>query len=152
MVEISLDKSFLIQLVNFILLIFILNTILYRPIREAIKKRKQKFNLDQQEITHLKTEATEKLKQFNLAIEEAKKLGLEQKEAKRKEAIKEEKTLLAKTHQEMEKYLKEVKLSISKEIKEVRTKLKEEIIAFSQDIAEKILGRPVKARRSIRDE
>ena len=143
MISITIDKALLIQLVNFVLLIFILNTILFKPIREAIKKREKKIHSDQDEIAKLQAEAEDRLKQFQVAIEEAKKAGLAQKEALRKEAVEEEKSLLAKVHGEVEEELTRVKAGIAKEMQETREKLKGEIKVFASDIAEKILGRPL---------
>jgi len=50
-ISITIDKALLIQLVNFLLLIFILNMLLFKPIREAIKKRERKIQSDQDEIS-----------------------------------------------------------------------------------------------------
>lgn len=143
MISITIDKALLIQLVNFLLLIFILNMLLFKPIREAIKKRERKIQSDQDEIAKLQTEAEDRLKQFQLAIEEAKKEGLAKKEALRKAATEEERSLLAKVHSEVEEELTKVKAGIAKKMQETREKLKEEIKVFASDIAEKILGRPL---------
>jgi len=142
-ISITIDKALLIQLVNFVLLIFILNMLLFKPIREAIKKRERKIQSDQDEIAKLQTEAEDRLKQFQVAIEEAKKEGLARKEALRKAATEEERGLLAKVHSEVEEELTKVKTEITKEMQETREKLKEEIKVFALDIAEKILGRPL---------
>ncbi len=143
MIHISIDKSLFMQIVNFVLLIVILNSILYRPIREAIKRRMEKFKQDQDEITRLKTEAEEKLRAFQMAIEEAKKKGMEQREALRQEAKAEEKTLLEGVYKEVEEQLAQVKEQISKDMEQVKAKLQGEAKKFAFEIAEKILGRPV---------
>ena len=143
MISITIDKALLIQLVNFVLLVFILNALLFKPIREAIKKREKKIHSDQDEIAKLQAEAEDRLKQFQLAIEDAKKEGLAKKEALRKAATEKERSLLAKVHGEVEEELKKVKSEITKEMQQTREKLKGEIKVFASDIAEKILGRPL---------
>lgn len=143
MISISIDKALLFQLVNFILLIFILNALLYRPIREAIRKRVERFKQDENEIARLRTEAEEKLRSFQEAIEEAKKLGLEKRETLRQEGQEEEKKLLEQVYKEVEEQLAKVKADVAKDIETAREKLKDQIKVFSVEIAEKILGRKV---------
>ncbi|MDL1970867.1 MAG: ATP synthase F0 subunit B [Candidatus Desulfofervidaceae bacterium] len=143
MISIAIDKSLLFQVVNFVLLIFIMNALLYRPIREAIKKRAERFKQDEDEISRLKTEAEEKLRSFQEAIEEAKKIGLEKREALRQEGQGEEKQLLEQVYKEVEEQLAKVKAEIAKDIEAAREKLKGQAKAFSVEIAEKILGRPI---------
>ena len=50
---ISLDSSILIQLVNFLLLIVILNILLYKPILSIIDKRKKLLEESDEEIKRL---------------------------------------------------------------------------------------------------
>jgi len=142
-ISVSVDKSCLIHLVNFVILIFILNALLYKPIREAIRQRKQRFEKDQEEISHLEVESEKKLKEFEIALEEARKNGMAQRESIVKAAHQEEKSLLDKIRKEMEEYLEKVKAEVSKDMQEARERLKGEIKAISADIAQKILGRPV---------
>ncbi|MDL1955509.1 MAG: ATP synthase F0 subunit B [Candidatus Desulfofervidus auxilii] len=143
MISVSVDKSCLIHLVNFVILIFILNALLYKPIREAIRQRKQRFEKDQEEISRLEAESEKKLKEFEIALEEARKNGMAQRESIVKAAHQEEKSLLDKIRKEMEEYLEKVKAEVSKDMQEARERLKGEIKAISADIAQKILGRPV---------
>jgi len=142
-ISISLNKSLWIQLVNFIVLVFILNALLYKPIREAIRQRKERIKKDEEEVSHLNAEARRRLEEFEMALEEARREGMKRKEGVVDSARQEEKGLLDKAREEMEEYLNEMRARISQDIKAAEEKLKDEIKVIAVDIAQKILGRPI---------
>ncbi len=144
MIEIALNKAFIIQFVNFVLVMFILNALLYRPIRQALKRREEKIGEDRGEAERLDQEAENRLNEWNKGLEEARKAGLERLEQFRKEGRGEEKTLISKVREEVEDHLKKTRAEMTKDIEAVRATLKTEAETFSLEIAEKILGRPVK--------
>jgi len=144
MIEITLNKALFIQFVNFVLLIFILNALLYRPIRQAIKQREEKINQDREEANRLAKEAEIRLNEWNKGLEEAKKAGLEKQGELMKGAKDEERAIITKVHEETEDFIKKMRAEMAKDMEAARETLKTQAEVFSLEIAEKILGRPIK--------
>ena len=76
---ISVDGSVFIQIVNFIFLIWILNLVLYKPIRKILIQRKGKVEGFEQDIETFNSNASEKVSSFNSGIKEARITGVEDK-------------------------------------------------------------------------
>jgi len=144
MIEITLNKALFIQFVNFVLLVFILNALLYRPIRQAIKQREEKINQDREEANRLAKEAEIRLNEWNKGLEEAKKAGLEKQGELMKGAKDEERAIITKVREETEDFIKKMRAEMAKDMEAARETLKSQAEAFSLEIAEKILGRPIK--------
>ena len=69
---VSLDYSLGIQIINFLLLIFILNVLLYKPILGMIDKRKKQFEDSDAEIRRLQETVEQKNEIIRQGAEEAK--------------------------------------------------------------------------------
>ena len=76
---VSLDYSLGIQIVNFILLIFILNRLLYKPLLGMIDKRKQQFAESEAEIKRLQETVEQKMAAYEEKLRQAKATAIEQK-------------------------------------------------------------------------
>ncbi|MFC1858465.1 ATPase, partial [Thermodesulfobacteriota bacterium] len=77
---IKIDISLVIQVVNFLFLIWVLNLILYRPIRNILIKRDEKINGLEQGIEAFKRDTKEKEEAFADGIKEARAKGIKEKE------------------------------------------------------------------------
>ncbi len=58
---VSLDYTTLVQIVNFVALIFILNALLYKPIMSVIARRKEQMEKSDAEIRRLRQDVEQKL-------------------------------------------------------------------------------------------
>jgi F-type H+-transporting ATPase subunit b len=93
---VSIDGSLFIQIVNFIFLIFILNIILYKPIRKVLIQRKEKITGLDQRIDMVGKDIKEKDGAFSLGIKEAKAKGLAEKGVLLQQAADEESEVIEK--------------------------------------------------------
>lgn len=137
------DKSLIIQIVNFIVLIWALNIVLYRPIRNVLLQRKEKMTGLHQRIDDFNHDIEEKDEVFDAGIKEARVTGLKEKEALILAAEEEEKSITSEINKKAKDDLAEVLAKISKETEEARKSLQKEIDGFVQEIGRKILGRTV---------
>lgn len=140
---ISVDYTFFIQMANFIALIFILNAILYKPIRKILIERKKKIQGHKEGIEGLQRDASEKEETFQAKIGEAKTKGFQEKEALKQTGQEEEKQLISEINQKAQAELEAVRGQIAKDAEVARRGLQRDIKVFSAAIAEKILGRAV---------
>ena len=76
---VSLDYSLGIQIVNFLLLIFILNLLLYKPILGIIDRRKKQLADSEAEIHRLQETVEQKMAAYEEKLRQAKAKAVEQK-------------------------------------------------------------------------
>lgn len=135
------DSSVIIQIVNFIFLIWVMNIILYKPVRKIIAERKNKVRGLEGSIDHLNQDALEKDKAYGDGIKDARARGLSEKEAKVLAASEEEKKLIEEITSKAQANLIEIREKIAKDAEEVRASLQKDVDSFAEEIGQKILGR-----------
>ena len=140
---VSVDGSLIIQIVNFLALIFILNAILYKPIRKILTQRKEKINGLEQGIENLHQESDEQDTALKNGMKEARVKGMQEKDALMQEASDREKEIIGEINAKANAQLKAVRDRISTEKGEVKSALLKDVDAFAAAISEKILGRTV---------
>jgi len=140
---VNVDGSVVVQIVNFIFLIWILNLVLYKPIRKIILQRKEKVNGFEVDIETMKRGAGEKNDSFSAGISEARAKGLRAKETILLNAAEEEKRIIEDINERVRTNLSDVRGKIEKEVEDVRQTLEKEVDDFADAIAQKILGRAV---------
>ncbi len=135
--------SFFIQLANFIAIIFILNFVLYKPIRGIISQRREKISGLEQNIENSRQETENKDEAFTLGIKEARILGMKEKETLMTEASDKEKEIIQQINDKAKINLEEIRNKIARDTDEAKAALQNEIDTFAASITEKILGRAV---------
>ena len=140
---INLDKSLFVQIVNFIFLILVLNSVLYKPIRKILLQRKGKLNNLEQNIDIFDKDAQEKDESYLSGIKEARLKGVGEKEALLQSASSEERAIIDKINANVQKDLEVVREKIARDAESVKVSLQKEIDVFAEAIKQKILGRAV---------
>ena len=140
---VSVDSSLLIQIVNFLFLIWALNVILYKPIRNILQKRKAFVSDLEEGIQTADGDAQEKGQAFSDGIRAARTDGVEKKKAMLEEAAQEEMAIVEKINSKAQADLAEVKAKIAEEADSVRASLQAELDTFAGAIGQKILGRAI---------
>jgi len=138
---IELNLSFVIQLINFGILVLVLNVFLFKPIRKVLADRRQVIDSARE-----KTESVDAEVQIKMAQYEARLLAAKSEAgARRAEALKlaqaEEAVVLEKARAQAADSLASIRSRVAKEAGEARELLKKQAEALSGDICEKILGR-----------
>ncbi len=140
---ISVSLFLFVQMANFILLIFILNAILYKPIRNILLERKKKIQGFEESIETCQRDADESEQTFKGKMSGARMKGVQEKDALKQAGEEQQRQLTEEISQKAQADLEAVRAQIAKDAGAARDKLKVEIKAFSGAIAEKILGRAV---------
>jgi F-type H+-transporting ATPase subunit b len=140
---ISIDGSIIIQIVNFIFLIWVLNIILYKPIRNVLLQRKERVADFEQSIEASRRDVEEKDEAFSLGIKEAKSKGLKEKEGLLQIASEEERKIIEKINEKAQADIANVRVKIAEDAESARKSLQQEVDTFADAIAQKILGRAV---------
>ncbi len=138
---VSVDGSLFIQIANFIFLIWILNVVLYKPIRKVLTQRKEKITGLEQRIDTIGKDVKEKDDAFSLGIKEAKANGFNEKGVLLQEAADEEREIIEKINKKAQATLAEIRAKIAKDVENVSESLRQELDSFANAIGQKILGR-----------
>lgn len=137
------DGSVVIQIANFLLIIWILNFILYRPIRNILRQRKEKIEGIELSIETYNQDAKEKDDAFASGIKAARLKGLKEKETLLQAAAEEEKQMIANVNSKAQADLVEIRKKIVKDTEAAKISLQKKVDEFASDICQKILGRSV---------
>ena len=143
MVSIDITASLWLQIANFALLIFLLNVVLYKPIRGILAERKAKIAQMNSDINASVDGAAAKAQQLEADRAEARKAGAQAREEIKSEARGKERELINAATAEMEQTVSKLRAQISEEIGKARDQLKGEVQTFGVELAQKILGRSI---------
>ena len=141
---ISIDPfSLSIQIANFLFLIWVMNVILYRPIRSILLKRKEKISGLEKGISSVKQDMKDKEESFANGIKEARLKGAKEKDTIIQGAQEEEKKIIESINKKALAELNSFKEKIADEAVAAKKNLEKEIDGFASEISRKILGRAV---------
>jgi len=142
-VVVTPDGSIILQIVNFLFTIWVLNILLYRPIRKILIQRKEKIDCLELAIETSNNDGREKDDAFAAGIKGARSRGLKEKDALLQQAADEEKSIIADINRKAQAGLTQVREQIKKDAEVARKSLQSEIDDFANQISQKILGRAV---------
>jgi F-type H+-transporting ATPase subunit b len=137
------DWTVFLQIANFLFLIFMMNILLFKPIRKMLLERKAKINGLEDSIDSTQKEAVSQDEAFATGLKEARGKGLKEKEVLLQEASDEEKAIIDRINEKAQADLTEVRDKIAADTDAVKAKLIQEVDGFADIISEKILGRAV---------
>ncbi len=140
---INIDQSLIYQIINFLLLLLILNALLYKPIRTILKQRAERVAGLTSEAQKAQADMIQKEQDYRNRLQQARKEGFEQKNLFKLEGQEEEKRLLQQANQKIEAEMTQNRQKIAQQVEEARKTLSGEVASFSQEIAQKILGRKI---------
>lgn len=138
---VSLDYSLGIQIVNFLVLIFILNVLLYKPILGMIDRRKRQFEDSEAEVKRLQGTVEQKMAAYEEKLRQAKAAAVEQKNEIVRQATEEAKAIIQAVRNEIPGLMEQFQGRMGAEITEAKKVLENQSRKLSVEIAEKILGR-----------
>ena len=139
----KVDYTLFIQIANFLFLLFLLNILLYRPIRKILGRRTEEMNSFQDAIGDFQNQSARYAIELEENMVEARKKGYKEKENLKGEGLAEEKGVLQEAISSTEGKIGKAKEEIGLKAVEARQSLENEVNLFSQELAEKILGRSI---------
>ncbi len=142
----NLDYTLFIQMVNFIVLVILLNAVIFKPILKLFDERNEKVKGAVDEALRLSEEAEKLMEEYERKISEARQQALQLVNEGRLQAVDSQKKALAKVRGEAEGQLKQLKERVDKEKGEASRVLERFAQVLSISIAECLLGRPLDSR------
>ncbi|MBW2621734.1 MAG: ATP synthase F0 subunit B [Deltaproteobacteria bacterium] len=141
MVSISPDWSVLIQVVNFLLIIVILNHFLFRPIRGILQERKEKIEGFETDIEQISSHADERGQEIESRLVDIRREGFDQKEVVKGRGQDDEKRIIGQANDQAEEAMRKITEQIADEVGAAREALRADLEVFSRELAQKVLGR-----------
>ena len=141
MIEINL--TIVIQVLQFLILMFILNRLLFKPISQVMAERKAKINAWEEKTQNLQDSARVKLEKYENQLREERAQAQERQEQLTKELKKKEEENLRTVSEEAAGLIASAQRVIVEETERLRLELRQQAVELSQILAEKVLGRKV---------
>ncbi|EPR32780.1 H+transporting two-sector ATPase B/B' subunit [Alkalidesulfovibrio alkalitolerans DSM 16529] len=137
---IDIDVTIWIQLANFLIIWFIMNQILLKPIRGIIRKRAEHKSEQLDAITGFTDNASKKLKDFEAALAQARAAGAAEREALKAKAQEREQELISAAQQEASAQLASARADLGAQADKASQALKANVRAMAEKATARILG------------
>jgi F-type H+-transporting ATPase subunit b len=138
---IDIDWTLFAQIINFLLLVFLLNVVLFRPIRNAIKDRQAKLLAQEAEFNLLMDQGRSLEDEIKEKLAAARREGAGARETLKQEGAQAEASLLEEVKRQVEVEWATVEKKIKADVAKARKSLQKQAQTFAQLLATKILGR-----------
>lgn len=138
MIEVNI--SAIIQIINFFIVLAVLNAVLYRPIRAVLRKRAQRMEAQLSDIENFTAQAEQKMASYTSALSVAQQKGADIRAELKAEGYQEEATLLSEVNTQAARNLKNAREDASKQVRSSLDTLKAKVDGYAQKVAEKVVG------------
>lgn len=137
------DVALLVQIAAMLVLMFILNSMLFKPIRQMLEERAAKMSSLQGDVEKYEHNASQLLTSFNEKLAEARRAGQGERERLKTEARTVEKGLIAASSKEADGIKQSMLSDLGTQVEAVRKDLRAKSEGFAAEIAQKLLGRAI---------
>lgn len=133
------NQWFFVLLANFLVLFFVLNAILFKPIAKVFKEREAATTGALDEAKLLAAKKEEAIARMNAELMSAKTKAKETFEALREEGISKQKETLSRAEAEAVEMIEKARKELQAEAEKARAALKADIERFSEEIVNKLV-------------
>ncbi|HVN71356.1 MAG TPA: ATP synthase F0 subunit B [Desulfomonilia bacterium] len=140
---IEVNFTILIQAINFLLLIFILNKLLYKPILKNLEEREQRIEGQQQQAKKIVEDGQVLMGDYNQKLYNAKIDAMNTKNAARNEASEQANAVIEESRKKAEEIINQMQQQMTSEMAQAKKELEPELSVMAATIAQQILGRKV---------
>jgi F-type H+-transporting ATPase subunit b len=138
---IEIDWTLGALLINFLVLVFLLNVVLFRPIRKILKERQARLDAQAADISLMETQGQGLDSEIKDKLALARREGAGAREALKNEGAAAEVSLMEEVKREADLEWSRVEQKIKGDMARARESLKAQAESFAQLLASKILGR-----------
>ena len=132
-----------VQIANFLVLLFLLNIIVYKPIRKIMSQRQEEMNASEKLIADLLDRYSRLSEQLEQNMAAARKDGFKEKEDCKNKGRDEESKMVQSAIDSVGEKISKTREDIERNMAGLRQTLDKEVSIFSQELAEKVLGRSI---------
>ena len=143
---ISLDKSLIVQGINFLILLFLLHRLLYRPLLAKMQERTVAIQKSLEEAQQARAEAQRASEENTARLRAAHAEAAAIREQALKEAAEEQRKLVDAARVEAQRLIESAKAQMDTDVRRAREELRREVSELAVAVAEKLV------RKSLRDD
>ncbi len=141
MIEINL--TIVIQVLQFLVLVYILNRLLFKPISQTMAERQGKIAAWEERTQNFQDTARLKLESYENQLREERARAQESQERLTQELKEKEEENLRSVSEEADRMVASTQEGIEEEAERLKGELRQQAAEISQIVAEKVLGRKV---------
>lgn len=146
---ISIDVSMVVVVLNFLLLLFILKTVLYKPVKDMISARESKVAADIDDADKSKEEAKKlvltKEEEYKQSVIEARKL----RDDIRREAHLDSEKIIQEAYENRKSIIAETEQQLAHEKKKVQQQLRTELAGLVSGLTGKVLSKKIDSDKDL---
>lgn len=135
----ELNWTFIVMLINFLVLLFILNSILLQPLLKIFKERDDTVKGDLDAARDMSTKREESIARLNRELSDARSTAKETFETLRSEGVQKQKEVLSTAEAEAVSILEKAKAEIKADAEKARQALRADVDKFSDEIVRKLV-------------
>ena len=143
---VNLDRSLIIQVVNFLVLLLILWRLLYRPLLATMEERSEAIRKSLEEAQAARAEAARQQEENAARLRQAHAEAAAIREQALKEAAEEQRRLVEAARAEAQRLMDSARAQTEADIRRAREELRREVAELATAVAEKLI------HKSLRDE
>jgi F-type H+-transporting ATPase subunit b len=143
---INLDRSLIIQAINFLLLLFILAKLLYKPLLSKMEERTQAIRKSLDEAQAARAEAQREREEHAAKLQAAHAEAQAIRATALKEAAEEQHRLVEGARAEAARLVESARNELAQDVRRARQELRQEVSDLAITVAERLI------RKSLRDE
>ncbi len=140
---IELNWTLLVQMINFLILMVVLDKILYKPILKILDERDERISGGQEKTKDLQERGDVMFKEYNAKLHDAKVDALSVQSAARKEAQTDSNAIIDEARKQAEDIVAEMRVQMAQEIERAKQEIEPELKELAATIAQQVLGRKV---------
>ncbi len=138
---IEINATIVLQVINFLILVYFLNRLLVKPIMKAIGDRREYVEQKLSRVEALERKRESDLARYQSEILKARRDAMKTRDELKAAGEREREKLLKKADIESEKIIETVRKDLGKEIASVRAELEKKLEDMVLLVTEKVLGR-----------
>ena len=141
---ISVDKSLIVQVVNFLILLYILKRLLYKPFLAKMQERTSTIQKALDEAKAARAEAARQQEENEARLRSAYAEAAAVREASLKEAAEESRKHIAAAQAQARKMVEDTKSQLDAEVRRAREELRREVGDLAVAVAEKLVHKSLR--------
>ena len=138
---VSINETVFVQLISFLIFLFIINRVMFRPLRETMLKRDHHVNRIQDNITDQENQLQTLKNKISERESSVRSEALEMKKKLEDSGNQEAATILSTTRQEIAILRKKSAQDVENKVSEARKSLEQESEGLVSNVMEKVLDR-----------
>ncbi len=140
---ISVNATLVIQIIHFIILVFILNRLIFRPLLKIINEREQHVADEKRRLNNLEEETTELINKSVAMEKNARKEAGRASAKLKREAFLTAEEIFSNARTEIAALMTRVESEIDSQLKRAQQLLRSEAVLLADEIVEKVIGRRI---------